>query len=144
MRKIVYPLFFSLIIFTMACKLDTTKDNPPVPVSTTGNPTIDALTVQIAKSPGDATLYAARAEAYYNAEGFDESIADLKKALSICTMAHRSCITHATTYRGHAGTRSPAIQAAVKVWITEQVIITCGWWSRAACRCRHCHRCCSS
>ena len=84
MRNIIYPIFLSLVIFTMACNLDSKKtETTAAPIPRTGNPTIDALTAQLTKTPGDATLYAARGNAYYEAEGFDEAIADLTKAMSI-------------------------------------------------------------
>jgi len=87
MRKIIYLLTLGLFVLATACNFDSNKaDTRTAPIAQTGNPTIDALSAQIAKTPGDATLYAARGNAYYEAEGFDEAIADLTKALSIDSM----------------------------------------------------------
>lgn len=49
----------------------------------TGNAKLDQLNAQIEKSPKNAALYYARAEQFYQLEGFDEAIADLNKAIGI-------------------------------------------------------------
>ena len=86
-------LFFSLTIisiglFFVTCqnsndsKTSATKTtNADLP--TTGNPAIDGLSVAIAQAPNNPELYAKRADMYYQNEGYDEAIADLRKALSI-------------------------------------------------------------
>ena len=48
----------------------------------TGNPAIDQLTAEIQGNPDNPDLYAARAELFYENEGYDEAIQDLQKALS--------------------------------------------------------------
>jgi tetratricopeptide (TPR) repeat protein len=52
-------------------------------LNTVGHPAIDAITEKIARKPGDPALYAARAELFYENEGYDEAIRDLTKALSL-------------------------------------------------------------
>lgn len=52
-------------------------------LNTIGHPAIDAVTQQIAGNPEDPALYAARGKLFYENEGYDEAIQDLKKALSI-------------------------------------------------------------
>ena len=49
----------------------------------TGDTAIDGLTAAIRNTPNDASLYAQRATFYYQKEGYDEAIKDLKKALLI-------------------------------------------------------------
>lgn len=83
MRNIVYPLLLMVFTFILACTSDSSTDTSVPDVPSTGNPTVDALTAQIIKTPEDASLYATRANAYYEAEGYDEAIADLAKALTI-------------------------------------------------------------
>lgn len=48
----------------------------------TGNPAIDGLTQEISQQPNDPRLYAQRGAMFYEEEGYDEAIHDLKKALS--------------------------------------------------------------
>lgn len=80
-----YSLF--LILFTLlsitACRqtASETTDSPASPIS--GDPAIDDLSVLISQRPNDATLYAQRAEQYYEKEGYDEAIRDLQAALSL-------------------------------------------------------------
>lgn len=84
-------LFFSITIiliglFFMTCQnsTDTTgQKTNNVNLPTTGNPAIDGLSVAISQEPNNPELYAKRADMYYQNEGYDEAIADLKKALSI-------------------------------------------------------------
>ncbi len=86
MRKFYYLFFLlgMLVLCLIGCKTDqASSENTPPPVPTTGNPTVDALTAQIIKNPDNAQLYATRAAAYYEAEGYDEAIADMAKAMSI-------------------------------------------------------------
>lgn len=49
----------------------------------TGNPTVDKISKEIAESPNNASLYAARGAAWYENENFDEGIVDLEKAISM-------------------------------------------------------------
>jgi len=80
-------LYFSWILLLgvflfLGCKNDSVDSNTSEQgIPTTGNPTIDNLTKQILDNPDDPTLYAARAGAYYQVQGFDEAIADLAVAL---------------------------------------------------------------
>ncbi len=83
--KIRYTGFFLIlvsIIWVVACK-EKPKEIPTNNIPITGNPTIDAVSQKIAESPDDPSLYAARAELFYENEGYDEAIADITKALSI-------------------------------------------------------------
>lgn len=48
----------------------------------TGIPDINALSEKIRENPDDPALYAARAQLFYENEGYDEALADLQKALS--------------------------------------------------------------
>ena len=54
-----------------------------VNLPTTGNPAIDGLSIAIVESPNDPSLYAKRADMFYQNEGYDEAISDLQKALQI-------------------------------------------------------------
>ena len=49
----------------------------------TGNPAVDKITKELAETPNNASLYAARGAAWYENENFDEGIADLEKAISM-------------------------------------------------------------
>lgn len=50
-------------------------------VLSTGNPAIDALSVQIAENPNNPALFAERARLFYENDGYDEALLDLDKAL---------------------------------------------------------------
>ncbi|MEM1119927.1 MAG: tetratricopeptide repeat protein [Bacteroidota bacterium] len=85
----MYKFFILTIIcfglFLMACKNEPSINSKVENANllTTGNPAIDGLTAAIAKAPNDPILYAQRADQFYQNEGYDEAISDLKKALSI-------------------------------------------------------------
>jgi tetratricopeptide (TPR) repeat protein len=72
-------LLMVLAIFLFACKKEQKSPSAP-PAS---NPAIEELTQKIAATPSDARLYFARGQEYYRAEGYDEAIADLYKAISL-------------------------------------------------------------
>lgn len=86
--------FFSIIslwcfLFFAACTDNAssggnTTQEPDI--AQTGNPAIDALTLEIAKNPNDATLYAGRGEAFYENDGYDNAILDMKKAIALDSM----------------------------------------------------------
>lgn len=72
-----------MILSITACRqtASETTDSPASPLS--GDPAIDDLTLMIRQQPNDPTLYAQRAEQYYEKEGYDEAIQDLQAALSL-------------------------------------------------------------
>lgn len=84
MHKFIQYRHFALILLLFSifvgCKKKATDGAPD---QKTGNAKLDQLNAQIEKSPKNAALYYARAEQYYQLEGFDEAIADLSKAISI-------------------------------------------------------------
>lgn len=71
-----FPLF--IIISLFACKRDKGAE-----VIKTGNPVIDAISEQIAKSPKNDSLYVQRAVAFYKEGIFDEAIKDMARAMKI-------------------------------------------------------------
>lgn len=75
-----FALIFLLFTAFVGCKKKETNADPSTP---SGNAALDKLNAQIEKSPRNAELYYARAEEFFNLEGFDEAIADLNKAISI-------------------------------------------------------------
>jgi tetratricopeptide (TPR) repeat protein len=83
MKNSLYFFFLNLFVVLMSCGSDSSVAEASSTTQGSGNPAIDALTAQIAKTPADPTLYAARAKIYYEAEGYDEAIADMAKALSM-------------------------------------------------------------
>ncbi|MFK7809718.1 MAG: tetratricopeptide repeat protein [Saprospiraceae bacterium] len=87
MRKMICLYTLSFLSLFMACNQDANNSTgTTTEISATGNPAIDALSNQIVKTPMNPSLYASRAKAYYEAEGYDEAIADLTKAVSLDTM----------------------------------------------------------
>ncbi len=74
----------SILLFACNNTDPSAKAPAKVPsVSSSGNAAIDHISSQIAAAPNDATLYAARADAYHQADGYDEAIADLQKAIHL-------------------------------------------------------------
>lgn len=89
-KQILNFIFLATIaLFLSACGNDkpttTAPDNTSVSqkLGKTGVPEIDKLTDQIAQSPDNPTLHAARAEAFYKNEGYDYAIADMAEAMRI-------------------------------------------------------------
>lgn len=82
----MYRFFLiTLILFSLfltACQTSS-NENQTANLPTTGNPAIDGLSIAIAQTPNDPTLYAKRANMFYQNEGYDEAIADLQKALKM-------------------------------------------------------------
>lgn len=84
-------IFLAIIaLFLSACGNDkssttttTEETSSTQQLGKTGVPAIDNLTDQIAQSPDDPTLYAARAEAFYENEGYDYAIVDMAAAMKI-------------------------------------------------------------
>ncbi len=70
-----------LIFLTSACGKEEPAQTETT--ATAGEPAIEALTARIEQNPQDPSLYAARAELYYENEAFDEAIQDLSQALKI-------------------------------------------------------------
>ncbi len=73
---------FMLAVIFVACTKEPSKSND-VNFTPTGNPVIDGFSKEIAANPDNASLYAQRAAAYYELEGFDEAISDLKTAIGL-------------------------------------------------------------
>ncbi|HFA49439.1 MAG TPA: tetratricopeptide repeat protein [Bacteroidetes bacterium] len=85
-----YQILLTCLLFAglSACNGDAPSSEAPADTQTpgllvTGNPAIDGLTKKIAEAPNDASLYAARAGAWYENENYDEGIADLEKAIAL-------------------------------------------------------------
>ena len=76
----------SLLLFSISCDEASPQkitNNHATTIQKTGNPAVDGLSAKITNAPNDATLYAARAGAWLELEGFDQAIEDLQKAISI-------------------------------------------------------------
>lgn len=74
-------LFLVVSVFLTGCKEEV--KTPSVAITPTGNPAIDQLSQKIAASPDDKTLFFERAKVYYDNEGYDEAIKDLKTVLKL-------------------------------------------------------------
>ncbi|HFC00959.1 MAG TPA: hypothetical protein ENJ53_09170 [Phaeodactylibacter sp.] len=84
-----FTLLAIIALIFGACKNDHATTTPP-PVSaektiigSTGIPDIDKLSLKIAQDPKNAELYAARAEKFYQNEGYDNAIQDMASAMKI-------------------------------------------------------------
>ncbi len=84
--NLIHPLrvFYALLVFLQltACFDNSSKPEAEANV-VTGNAEIDDISAKLSVNPKDASLYAMRAEAYYQQEGYDEAIADLARAMQI-------------------------------------------------------------
>lgn len=80
MNRFLQLLFLSAVIFA-SCSQQEEKASTDI--GSTGDPSIDQLTQQIAQTPEDAQLYALRGELFYEQENYDQAIADLKQAISL-------------------------------------------------------------
>lgn len=82
---------FLFLIMTFGCKDDASSTKTKfrqdaIPSSVAPdvlNPTISKLDARIKENPNEANLYAERANAYYEQQGYDEAIADITKAISL-------------------------------------------------------------
>ncbi|MEO1513661.1 MAG: tetratricopeptide repeat protein [Bacteroidota bacterium] len=91
MKSVAHILFLaaiSLLLGLTSCGGDssTPQSEPKVETAPTSDPgmaVINQLSQKIEGTPNDPSLYAQRAEAYYQKEGYDEAIGDLQKALSM-------------------------------------------------------------
>ena len=86
MKSFFFIPFFTVGLLLIGCQNTVDSKQPTAPVNaipTTGNPAIDGISVAIAKTPTDPSLYAKRADLFYQNEGYDEAINDLQKALSM-------------------------------------------------------------
>ena len=81
--KIQKLLFFFLLFALVSCGNDKPEVVENQPDTATGVPVIDQLNQEIEKEPDNAALRFARGQAWYENEGYDEAITDLKKAISI-------------------------------------------------------------
>lgn len=68
-----------LLIVWFGCKNPADKENPAL----TGDPELDALTLEIDKKPDDPNLYFMRGRKYYEKASYDNAINDLKKAIKL-------------------------------------------------------------
>ncbi len=83
-------LFFWAVFFTFflatGCKNNNTDNQQNVAAEHTDSTLprgIEALSKKIAANPNDPNAYLLRGKAYYELQGYDEAIADLKKAISL-------------------------------------------------------------
>lgn len=89
-KQILNLLSIVLVIVGIgACKNDkpttatSTSSDGTEQLGSTGIADIDKLSAQIAKNTSDATLFAARAQAFYENEGYDNAIQDMAMAMKI-------------------------------------------------------------
>lgn len=75
----VFAFFFGIIMMT-ACKENASQHNG---IGKTGDPAIDAITLQIAKNPDDPELYLRRAQLFYDQQAYDQSIEDIARTLKL-------------------------------------------------------------
>jgi tetratricopeptide (TPR) repeat protein len=68
-----------LLLVWFGCKNPADKENPAL----TGDPELDALTLEINKKPEDPKLYFLRGRKYYEKASYDNAINDLKKAIKL-------------------------------------------------------------
>ncbi|MCB0650960.1 MAG: tetratricopeptide repeat protein [Saprospiraceae bacterium] len=76
-------LFASLLFVMMMVACNNEGNTSQQEIHLTGNPTIDKLSQEIAQMPNNPGLYAQRATVFYENEGFDEAIEDMKKAIQL-------------------------------------------------------------
>jgi len=81
-------IFLGISLFLLSCESDPKQSTEPVVQS--GNPAIAQLSQKIAQSPNDKTLYFERAKVYYDNEGYDGAIRDLRKVLALDSMDIRA------------------------------------------------------
>lgn len=83
-RQTTYSILLLLLLigFTACQQNSATQKNSITEFPSTGNPAIDGFTKEIALKPTDPRLYAQRGALFYENEGYDEAIYDLKKALT--------------------------------------------------------------
>ncbi|MEZ4992066.1 MAG: tetratricopeptide repeat protein [Saprospiraceae bacterium] len=77
-----FPIFITILVALTACR-QTTSEAQEQATAITGDQALDDLNEMIVQHPEDPTLYAHRAEIYYDKEGYDEAIQDLQTALSM-------------------------------------------------------------
>ena len=73
-------LFGGLILLSASCK---NSDGNSGSMALTGDPEIDGLSAQIAKSSDNAKLYYLRGQKFYEKSSYDNAIADLKQAIRL-------------------------------------------------------------
>ncbi len=86
--QILNLLFIVLLMVSIgACQNDkpatASDDNTIGQLGSTGIAAIDKLTAQIAENTSDPNLFAARAQAFYENEGYDNAIQDMAMAMKI-------------------------------------------------------------
>ncbi|HMQ49368.1 MAG TPA: tetratricopeptide repeat protein [Saprospiraceae bacterium] len=78
LKRFLLPGLAACFLF-ISCKNNTADSQAEI--MPTGDPAIDALSVQIAENPNNPALYAERARLFYENDGYDEALLDLDKAL---------------------------------------------------------------
>lgn len=82
MIKNLASVFFGILfMFFVSCKSDKKQETVQKPL--TSNPVMDDLNARIEKNPNDDKALYKRAEQFYEKEAYDESIADLEKAIKV-------------------------------------------------------------
>lgn len=82
-RFLVYISISVICWLCFSCETKEAGTSGEIVAATTGNPAIDGLSQKITTTPNDASLYAARAQMFYDNEGYDEAINDLTKAIRL-------------------------------------------------------------
>ncbi|MEL6720087.1 MAG: tetratricopeptide repeat protein [Bacteroidota bacterium] len=79
-----YVLIFSVgfLVLAAACQKEKSEEQEQT-LEVTAYPEINELSQAIVANPNDANLYAQRAAMYYDVDGYDNAIADLKKAIAL-------------------------------------------------------------
>lgn len=86
MRPFFFILLALLCVF-FACKNDTPPAAAPnAPGGAMPDPIVAKITAALEKDPNNDSLYFRRAEALYYAEGYDEALLDLSKAMQLDSM----------------------------------------------------------
>ncbi len=81
-NTMLFSLFLALVIFS--CGEPEQKDEPKEETQVASfNAVIDGISKKLEASPNDPELLFKRGKAYYEAEGYDEAILDLSKAIEI-------------------------------------------------------------
>ena len=82
--------YLTIFVVTMFCLFgygcgsdQQPTDKEQAAVEKTGNSSIDGISQKIAADPSNADLYVERATLFYENEGFDEAIRDMRQALMI-------------------------------------------------------------
>jgi tetratricopeptide (TPR) repeat protein len=72
-----------LLLLAFGCQNKAGNSSEEARLNLTGNEVIDGLSAKIMEKPENADLYYQRANAYYEAESYDEAIRDMKTAIGL-------------------------------------------------------------